>query len=79
MKSFEAGKTYDVNGSKAGQITVTKRTKCYVWITGTVLKEQKRKVYGLFENGLFGLGEHIVLDAPEHKMQYFCFAGHEVE
>ena len=79
MKSFEAGKTYDVNGSQAGRIYIEKRTRCYVWFSGTVLGKQRCKVYRCFENGLFGLGEHILISSSLSNMTHFCFAGHEVE
>lgn len=73
MKAFEKGKSYHVNGG--GIITVTKVTKEFVTFDGDF--HGKRRINRCFENGLFGLGEHILIPSQYPSLKYFCFAGHE--
>ena len=74
MKRFEVGKTYQVNGG--GTITITKRTRCFITFTGSF--SGRMMPYAMFENGLFGLGEHIWIRKNSY-MKVHCFAGHKEE
>ena len=68
MKAFEKGKSYRVNGN--GILNVLKVTKNFVSFDGDF--QGRCKINRCFDDGLFGLGEHIVISS-----KYFCFAGHE--
>jgi hypothetical protein len=76
MKEFEVGKTYRVQGLKGETITITKRTKCFVTFTGSY--EGRKKTGRYFENGLFGLGENILIDLPGKPYGLFVHAAWEV-
>ena len=73
MKRFRTGESYRVNGG--GTITITKRTSQYVTYTGDY--SGKKKIYTYDEEGLFGLGEHILV--PMAAGHTFCFAGKEIK
>ena len=72
IKAFESGRTYRVNDTDRTLVTVTKRTACYVTITGDY--SGRYRVYATGENGLFGLGENILIGCGQFKC--FCFASH---
>lgn len=72
MKRFELGKTYSVQGG--GLVTVTGMTKAFVTFSGDF--SGRKKVYAAFDNGLLGLGEHLVITRPD-GCKVLCFADHE--
>lgn len=76
MKQFEQGKQYKINGSDYGTITVVKRSRCYVTIIGDIPERSGRyMIYSFGKNGLFGMGENILLPIPGVKQHMlFCFA-----
>lgn len=68
MKSFEVGKSYNVN--MGGYITVTSRTAQYITSTGSYVG--RRKVFcDLFNS------EHIMVGRiPKTSLRGMCFALH---
>jgi len=76
MKQFEVGKSYKVQGYDNNEtITVIKRTPCYITFTGDYSGRQKICKYG--DNGLFGMGECILVDYNGYVGK-FVFASREV-
>ena len=73
MKRFEVGKTYKVYDK--GEITITKRTKCYATFTGTWSGRKLIDAYG--EHGIFGLGESMVIPSGISGVDYLVFAKNE--
>ena len=72
MKKFEVGKSYGVNDGRGGVVTVVKRTKCYVTLSGGIYSGRYAiRQYG--NNGFFGLGEHVIT-----PWGVFIFAGRVV-
>lgn len=67
---FETGKTYN---TPKGNITITKRTRCYITFTGTEDGERiagKKKI----RNGLFGYAECVMFYHKKTRGALFCFA-----
>lgn len=79
MKVFETGKEYFINGG--GSITVIKRTKNYITISGKTKHDTfKNKRFYIYDCNLFNLGENILIPSSEYKaLKYYCFAEHKKE
>ena len=78
MKQFEVGKTYRLHGFTVKRVvTVVKRTKCYVTVTGDY---SGRLI--VRNDRFFGDFEFLWVPIPvcaTHTMQILCFADNEIK